>query len=219
MDLNGEARLLASVAPRINTFIDVGANVGTWTNAVLLQRSSAQGILIEPTSDALSCLRANVPGHMIIVEAAAGRAPGQLKFYDEGGGSEHSSAVASSTSQATPISVPVVTIDMVLEEHGWDSVDLLKIDAEGYDAHVLAGAADTLERQAAQVIQFEYGPAWIGAGCTLSGVLDQLHRASYTTWVLRPGGPELYHHRWGEFFNYSNFVATTRRGTSWLARS
>jgi FkbM family methyltransferase len=42
------------------------------------------------------------------------------------------------------LEVPCVTLDAALKEFGVTRVDVLKIDTEGYERHVLAGAKDTL---------------------------------------------------------------------------
>jgi hypothetical protein len=108
-----------------------------------------------------------------IIEGVAGRTPGTAQFYDEGGASEHSSVMRAATADATARTVRVVTVDDALGARCWDGVDLLKIDAEGYD--------------------------------------------SYEIWALRSSGPEpLDHGRYGEFFSYANFIATTPQGEDWL---
>jgi FkbM family methyltransferase len=216
-DQGGETYLIAKAARHIRTFIDFGANVGAWTNTLLAYQPKARGILIEPAPDALAKLRANVPDTMTVVPAAASAAVGTMRFYDEGGASTESSAFAGLTTGATAIDVPVVTIDGVLTEHGWDTVDLLKIDAQGNDGHVLEGAAKTLARQGAAIIQFEYAYHWMFGGSTLTATVEMLLEAGYEVWIPRRDGFEPYDHRlFGEFFWYSNFVATTPRGQSWI---
>ncbi len=214
-DGDGENVLLDRVAPHVGRFIDVGANVGDWTRGLLARQPTATGVLVEPTEDALARLRAF--DAMTVVAAAAGAAPGTMTFYDEGAASTHSSGFAGLTTDARAVKVRVVTIDEVLEEQGWDVVDIVKIDAQGNDAHVLAGAARTLARQAAHVIQFEYADCWILGGSTLASTLEMLRDHGYAVWVLKPYGIAAYDHRdYGEFFSYSNFIATTPRGTAWL---
>jgi FkbM family methyltransferase len=214
---DGEEVLLTKVAPHVGTFIDIGANVGDWTNALLARQPDAVGVLIEPTGDARQLLTARVPSSMRVLAAAAGAERGTITFYDEGGGSTQSSAFAGLTTNAVAIEVPVTTIDSVLADQGWDSVDLVKIDAQGNDGHILRGAAETLARGAAHVIQFEYADCWILGGSTLAATIEMLRGYGYDVWVLKPDGVAPYDHReFGEFFTYSNFVATTPTGTAWM---
>lgn len=53
--------------------------------------------------------------------------------------------------------VQLRTIDSFCGEHCISAIDILKIDAEGYDLHVLHGAAGLLERQSVGVIYVEAG--------------------------------------------------------------
>ena len=56
--------------------------------------------------------------------------------------------------------VPVTTVDNELSARGWQDVDFLKIDTEGYDLNVLLGASDLLARKGVKVVQFEYNATW-----------------------------------------------------------
>lgn len=85
---------------------------------------------------------------------------------------------------------------------------MLKIDAEGYDLHVLLGARGLLESRRIGVVQFEYNAPWARAGSTLSFAFQLLRGAGYRVFLLKAGG--LYRFepdRVGEYFHYSNFVA------------
>lgn len=44
------------------------------------------------------------------------------------------------------VTVETITLDSFLEAHGWPGVGLLKIDAEGFDLHVLRGAREAFAR-------------------------------------------------------------------------
>ena len=101
-----------------------------------------------------------------------------------------------------------MTIDGLLARSGWDHIDLVKTDTEGYDALVLAGAEEALGEHRIDVVQFEYNRPWRQAGRTLSGTIAFLERLGYDVYVLRADRVEAYdYERFGEFFSYSNFVA------------
>jgi hypothetical protein len=53
--------------------------------------------------------------------------------------------------------VPVTTVDRFAAEHGIGAIDLLKVDAEGYDLQVLHGAASMLDRSAIRFVLSEIG--------------------------------------------------------------
>lgn len=209
-DGNGEHWLLDHLAPRIGRFVDIGANIGDWTADLHARNPSAEGIAVEPGEQAYHQLVARHPWGLQTVQAAVSDTPGTLTFHELPGASEHSSAAERRSPDAVERTVPAVTVDTLLADAGWDSVDLLKIDTEGYDLHALRGAQETLQGQRAAVVQFEYSDRWRSAGSTLAAALALLDTAAYTVHVLTPTGLATFDYRtYGEFFNYSNFVATT----------
>jgi hypothetical protein len=101
----------------------------------------------------------------------------------------------------------MTTVDAEIEHLGWQSVDYLKIDAEGYDFHVLRGATRLLAAKRIVLGQFEYGDAWRLSGSTLTFAIRWLTDLGYECFLLRGDGlyaprPEEY----GEYFGYSNYV-------------
>lgn len=131
------------------TFVDVGANVGVWSVPAARRIGPAGRVLaFEPNPWAAGLLRRNVAANagmslasIEVFETAVGREPGFAELFSwdmEAGSSRatlHRGAVASET--ATHINVPVTTIDESIE----GPVDVLKIDVEGHEAGVLAGAS------------------------------------------------------------------------------
>lgn len=213
---NGEDRLLVSVAHRVHSFLDVGANVGAWTSRLLELAPTAQGIAIEPGPAAAQRLRERLPANVDILEVAAGAVPGTTTFYEQPGAGEHSSLIASHVGESTTHVVEVVTIDALLDRLGWKSVDLVKIDTEGFDGHVLTGARRALQEQRLSVIQFEYNRPWAQANSTLAGALSLLAMAGYTTYVIRTDGIEVYDYdAFHEFFSYANFVSVAPAAFEW----
>ena len=104
--------------------------------------------------------------------------------------------------------VEVVALDDEMERRGVERIDLLKIDAEGYDAFVIEGARRLLARRAIGVLQFEYNAPWLAAGRTLAGAIRLLEAAGYRTFLLRRRGLVRFDvARHGEFASYANFVA------------
>lgn len=93
------------------------------------------------------------------------------------------------------------------EEAGLGQIDLLKIDVEGFDGRVIRGAERLLRERRIRVLQFEYNLPWAAVGDTLAGTVSTLRTHGYETSVLQPTGLAELDPCWGEFFNYSNFVA------------
>jgi hypothetical protein len=67
-------------------------------------------------------------------------------------------------------------------------IDLLKIDAEGYDLEVLKGAKTLLRKNLINYIQFEYGMATKDAGLKLDDFIVFLKQFNYSVYSLDVNG-------------------------------
>ena len=89
-----------------------------------------------------------------------------------------------------PEAIDLCTLDDYCASVGIETIDLLKIDAEGHDHLVLAGAGALLERGAIEIIQFEYNYRWIGARRYLNDAFDDLGPLGYKIGkITRRGSP------------------------------
>ena len=146
LGLDGLAALVAAQVPRASTVVDVGANIGLST--ILLARSVQRVIAFEPSPVNLDYLRRNLASNGItnvgVVAAAVSDRPRTLRFHvAQFGAGSHVVAAGHVMSDAiATIEVPAVTLDEALTV----PVSLLKIDAEGHEPDVLAGARAVLER-------------------------------------------------------------------------
>ena len=211
---NGEANFLRTIigarGQRPFVFFDVGANVGDWTALVEKLAPDARGVLFDPSALACETLRQRFHGTDVeIVPKAVGDAPSEGVFFQEPDAGTHSSLIST---YARPGSerrvVSVTTVDIEARNRGIDHVDFLKIDCEGYDLHVLRGATGLLSRQQVTAVQFEYNAPWAQAGSTLAAALQLLRSMKYEVFLLKSAGLFRFRYeRYGEFFDYSNFVA------------
>jgi FkbM family methyltransferase len=207
---NGEMWLQRTVASEVRTFIDVGANVGDWTAALVARAPEAHGILFEPSKPLAAQLRERFSGNdrlKIMTSAVSDRA-GRMMFFDEGDGSETSSLVPRNFTTVDEHMVDVVTVDEVLQSEGVEQLDLLKIDAEGFDYRVLYGSQSAIRQRRIAVVQFEYNNTWLDGGGTLTAAYRLFESAGYTVRILRRDGAEPFDlARFGDYFSYANFVA------------
>lgn len=214
-ELNGELLLLRLIAPKAHFFVDVGANVGTWSKRFLdSMPSDGSGLLFEPSTESANRARALLSQYELrveFVEAAVGEASGDAEFYAEPQFGETSSIVKGfSRSDAVTRTVRVTTLDSEFEARGIEYVDFLKVDAEGSDLKVLKGARHALEDQRIGIFQFEYNAPWALAGSTLADAMSWLGRCGYAVFLLKAHGLySLDYCSYGEFFGYSNFVAVS----------
>jgi FkbM family methyltransferase len=208
---NGEAWLIQLAATTGSTFVDVGANVGDWT-ALWLQvdPTPALGLLFDPSEVAAAALstRFGAFSSLSILPFGVSDRRGEATFFEEPEAGERSSFVKGTSNQGRPKQRLLTTIDAELSARDVTSLNFLKIDVEGYDLHVLRGAREYLARRAIGFVQFEYNVEWALAGSTLAAALDLLSSYGYEVFLLRSDGLWRFDYpQYGEFFNYSNFVA------------
>jgi FkbM family methyltransferase len=159
--------LLAKFNPAL--CIDVGANTGYYSQT-LLESTNTKVIAFEPQPvafRALQDLAARFPERLVAINTGVGNENTQLELYY----SEESSELASFSREINEIphvgavnkntiEVPVVTLDSYFSDArralGAREIDLLKIDTEGFEYEVLAGATTTIKQLRPKFIQLEY---------------------------------------------------------------
>ena len=214
-DRNGEAWILEQLGPQVRTFIDVGANVGEWTQQVLeYAHGDVRGLACEPNETAFAPLSANLSGEprVQLIRAAVSDFRGETTFFAEPDAGRTSSMVegfSQATARATTVATR--TVDDLADEAGMERVDYLKIDVEGHDLHGLRGAEELLAKQAIRFLQFEYNEPWRRAGSSLADAMNLLHEHDYRCMLLkRKGLYDFPYDVYGDFFHYANFVAFPR---------
>ncbi len=125
--------------------IDVGANIGFFTARFSRWVSAGERVIaIEPDAENLALLKGRLASHGItnvdIHQAVAIERSGtaHLQRNPEHPGDHRIGAVGDA--------VAAVTIDELVERAGLPNVSLIKIDTQGSEVRVLAGAAKTLDR-------------------------------------------------------------------------
>ncbi len=123
------------------TVVDVGASYGTY--ALSLGRRVLPGGAVwafEPAPEVFrfleSSVRANGFKHVHLTRAAVSEAPGTGTLVFE----SQSELRGLGPAGAAGETVDLVSLDESLERHGWASVDVLKLDAEGAETAILRGA-------------------------------------------------------------------------------
>ena len=123
------------------TFVDVGANVGTYALA-LARHVGGNGkvIAVEPHPVTFARLKFNNDASGVaqtkLVAAAAGPSDGELMIETDGDnlGASH---IVTGAAGANAIKVPSLRLRRILEEAGVTRVDALKIDIEGFEDRAL----------------------------------------------------------------------------------
>ena len=210
--LNGESWLVDVAAPDCRSFVDVGANLGVWSRHFLSKMPlDGRGLLIDAATPVIAILRErfSAESRVKIIHSAVSDCVGVLPFYEEESAGETSSLLAGySNSSAKLIEVAATTIDAELAKSGFSNCDFLKIDAEGFDFHVIRGATEALASKSIGIVQFEYNSPWAKTGSTLFNAIRYLGNYGYEVYLLQSTGlHNLNYERYGEYFGYSNFVA------------
>lgn len=144
-DLDGLAALVAGQVPQTSTVLDVGANIGLAT--ILLARAAQRVVAFEPSPANLDYLRRNLASNAITnveIVAAVSDQRRTLRFHvAQFGASSHVVADGHLRASSAPaINVPAITLDDMVPL----PVSFIKIDIEGHEPDVLAGAQMILAR-------------------------------------------------------------------------
>lgn len=145
--------------------VDAGANWGDFSQAAQTFFPSAQIIAFEPLPDLAQPLAALAKRHnprWIIEPVALGASTGETTLHLAEGDDTIGSLVGFSKEylaanphvrQTRSIPCRVARLDDVLEQKKITRVDLLKIDVEGFEFDVLAGAAKTLQAVRSLIVE------------------------------------------------------------------
>jgi FkbM family methyltransferase len=163
------------------TFVDVGANVGYYT-ALAAMRVGGNGgrvVAFEPSLYAFERLQgmldANRLEHVAAIHAGLSDMPGKLKLYLGVASNNHTPTMVPHEN-ATFTDVNVTTLDAEIERLGIDKIDLIKIDVEGYEPRVLAGAQRLLRERRIRAILCEFNEHWLRRAGSDPQQLEQILR-------------------------------------------
>lgn len=206
-DLEGtERRLLASLLRPGDLFIDVGANFGLYTvDAANLVGPSGAVLAFEPSANAYDNLCHNIAlGQFTNVDArpmALSDRPGHavLKVSRDGRDAWNTFGVSLHESAHEPQPVATETLDSILGSlPTGQRPALIKIDVEGWEYHVVRGAAQLLGRDDAPLLQVEFAPGYFEAnGLDIAILGDAILSHGYE--LFQPAGAcALRHHRPGD---------------------
>lgn len=171
--------LLAQLLPSGGTFVDVGANIGIFsTAAARLVGPEGRVIAFEPADQTRAVLTCNLSRHridplVIVHPAAVGATRGRLEFRRYENSLVSGLGTAPAEYQPGPLieqtMVEVVTLDDVVD----GPVDVVKIDVEGFETDVIAGARRLLASSPNVSVIFEINPTSLAAvGRNVDALID-----------------------------------------------
>ena len=128
--------------------LDGGAHVGTYVRTAL-DAGAAKVIAIEPSPEALLCLRRNfapevASGRVVVYPKGLWDEEKRLVFYSNGNGAAGDSFLEHGATSRIIADIPVTTVDKLVAELALPRVDLIKADIKGAGTRMVTGAVNTI---------------------------------------------------------------------------
>lgn len=151
-------RVIERLLPEVGYAVDVGANDGKFfSNTLHLEEKGWTVLCVEPNpllSESGRALR------KLWVSAAAGAEDREAEFFAVGAEPYAStSTIDLGDNKAQKFVVPMMRLDRILEEAGFNKLDLLSVDVETYEDKVMAGFTIDRWKPTIMVIEHLQGPA------------------------------------------------------------
>jgi FkbM family methyltransferase len=149
---------LRDVLPPEPVVVDVGANIGRWTTALLESFPAARVVMVEPQAELADGLKKMVAANhnLQLVSKALAAEKGERTFYVSLGDRHHSGSSLRPELTGVKLeerTVVTETLDDVLSSLDFPPVDFLKLDTQGSELDILSGASATIA--SAKLVQLE----------------------------------------------------------------
>lgn len=169
--------ILASAGPG-TLFVDAGAHVGFYS--LLAARAGADVVALEPDPYNLAALRRNLHGTRAeVLGSAVSDSIGAASFHLSSSTTGGSLVDRGDIEMTRSVSVETTTVDAVVEGRAFDTL-VLKVDVEGAEPAVLAGAQRALRDPPSAVVIAEVHPNALAAnGSNPDDVVAPLRDAGY----------------------------------------
>ena len=176
---------LLHVLRREDLFIDVGANVGSYT-LLACAAVGARGYAFEPVplthSRLVDNLRLNyLEARVQHPNVGVGSSAGQLVFTSDEDTVNH--ALSDGESCANPVTVDVITLDSALAH---ESPSLMKIDVEGFEKPVILGGEKTLSNASLHSVIMELNGSGGRYGIDESTILEMMFDHGFAAYSYEP---------------------------------
>ena len=188
-----ETRFFQSACLDGMTFLDVGANLGYYT-ALATRAVGPNGrvLAVEPDPDSFGYLEqtiaANAGGNVQAFPVAASDVAATLPLYISTNNRGDNRLYASGEDRPQ-VEVAARPLDALLRENKIDTVDLIKIDVQGYEPKVIAGLRETITASPNLTLLTEFWPQGIDeVGEDANEFLQTLRELGLTLHELQPDG-------------------------------
>lgn len=186
---NGE-HWLTTLMDEAPTVVDVGFHDGASTGRILRTRPKAKVHAFDPSRYAYQSYLESFSSddRVVFTQAALSNTAGRLPLHDyDNMCNSLAKRVELPDSQANIYDVPVTTVAEYCLKAGLSHVNFMKIDAEGYDLHVLEGGRTLLEGQGVDIFVFEFASGWAATKRYLWEAVEFIETLPYRLFHLYNG--------------------------------
>lgn len=216
MDAN-EKELFKAVSVHFNqspNIIDVGGNIGLWSESVLDMVTPGKMYIFEPETKNFEILNYKFVknNNIIVTNKGLGDKCTSKTYFDmisdnvdvRGLGGFIKRSVYDNYNYKTH-DFEIITLDSFFAKS--IDVDYIKIDVEGFELNVMKGMTNMLSKSMFKFIQFEYGGTYLDANIKLNDIISHLKQYGYF----------VYEYKDAKFtkiidyidnYEYNNFIAT-----------
>lgn len=178
---------LAATLPSDARTVDVGANFGLFGIHAAHVAPEGKVVALEPLPSAYDLLTRNIEQNDLsdrieAVNAAVSHRGGKAKFFVATDGAFSGLRDTGRSPLLDTVTVSKIALDKCAPVQALDRIDFLKIDTEGHEAGVLAGAKATLDRSPETFVMLEYSHKNLteASRADLLGELDRLMEAGFS---------------------------------------
>lgn len=198
---NGEYKLLRKIIKDNMAIVDIGANVGEYSEYVLSLANNLEVHCFEPSISTFNELERRLnkneyKGKLFLNNYGLSDSEDEkeLYIYTNTGGSnsiyfnEQYVMHSKKENEVKKEKIHLSTLDMYVKKNDIKKIDFLKIDVEGHEYMVLLGAQMSLSKGIIRRLQFEYNNYWLKSDFRLITALNFLKSYHYKLYRLTPYG-------------------------------
>lgn len=124
-----------------DTVVDVGANIGLWTEYIKHSANCKKIFAVEPNKEALKVLKNSFDDSVTVIEKALSSKDGQLEFFVDSNNSTISS-VAKVNHSDSSYKVDSISFSSLISQYNIKKIDLLKVDIETGEYDLFSSMSD-----------------------------------------------------------------------------
>ncbi len=181
-----EMGFLLHVIGTSDLFVDIGANVGSYT-LLACGVKKAKGVAFEPVPSTFRKLKTNLAINDLtatveLLQCGVGAEEGELRFTSSENCTNHVLA-ANEQSRSDSVSVPIHRLDHILGDR---SPTVIKIDVEGFESAVIDGAKNVLAQPSLLAVIMELNGSGSRYGYDESVIVETMRSFGFETATYDP---------------------------------